>query len=178
MKKLFIFVSISILFSCTSSKSTLTTNNQLISKEKAYSSHSNISANIPLDWFVAEDNDCNCTDLWFVNNDYSSSVLFRKMNFKIPVENSLQQLKQALFYNKQFAKSKPGNNSIHFFDEESFSINGITIESYSYANTDGQLIRTLVFYYKNQFYESIAISHENNSKELVEIQNAVISSIN
>ena len=151
-----------------------------LSKEMAYSKTSNLYVNLPSGWFTAEDNECNCTDLWIVKNDYSQSITFKKINLDEAVlkEFDGNGLDKIAFYSKTFARVKLGKDFKNFSNEEVFEINGKTFAAYEYLNKNQIPVRVVVFRQYNKYYESEAIAKDGkNSVELFKIQNAVLSTL-
>lgn len=151
---------------------------ELLTREKAYSKTSNIYVELPIDWFTAEDNECNCTDLWLVKKDYSASITFKKIN--IDDQSLLQSEPDKIAeYNKLFLRAKIGNGFKGFSGEEIFELNGKNFSAYEYENEKDQLVRVVVFKHYDKFYECEAVTKNAAVKDdLIRIQNAVLSTLN
>jgi hypothetical protein len=147
---------------------------ELLTREKAYSKTSNIYVELPKNWFTAEDNECNCTDLWLVNKDYSSSITFKKINIE---DSSLMkgEPEKIAEYSKMFVRAKSGN----IYNEENFDINDKKFSAYMYLNESRQEVRVVVFKHHDKYYECEAVTKNAKAKDdLVRIQNAVLSTLN
>lgn len=151
-----------------------------LSKEMAYSKTSNLYVNLPSGWFTAEDNECNCTDLWIVKGNYSQSITFKKINLDEAVQKEIGEngLDKIAFYSKTFARVKLGKDFKNFYNEEVFEMNGKTFTAYDYLNKNQIPVRVVVFRQYDKYYESEAVSKDGKSAgELFKIQNAVLSTL-
>lgn len=181
MKKFASFIICFILLSCTSSNETQTDNSNLLSDKRIISKTTNLSILIPKGWFEAEDNDCNCTDLWIVKHDYSESMIFRKMNIDDETLNELENngLAKAVEYSRIFVKTKPGIDTNSISTNEVFKINENDFNAYQYENPEGNQVRTVVFEHRGKFFEMETVSKQSNdTKSLFLLQNAVLSTLN
>jgi len=169
------------LCSCSAGITSLPTSDYPLSNEKAYSKTSNIYVNLPNGWFVAEDNECNCTDLWIVKDDYSASISFRKINLDKETLNDLtgNETGKVAGYTKIFIRAILGKDFDKFSGEENFGLGNRTFSAYRYTNDKNQPVRVVVFKHYNYFYESDAVSNGySDLNELYKIQNAVLSTLN
>ncbi len=170
-----------VLSSCSTGITSLYTSDYPLSDEKAYSKTSNIYVNLPRDWFVAEDNECNCTDLWIVKNDYSASISFRKINPTKAVLDALgeNEIEKVAEYDKIFIRIKLGKGFDKFSNEETFQVGSNTFTAFQYTNDKNQQVRVVVFKHYDKFYESEAVANRyKDLSELFGIQNSVLSTLN
>ena len=181
MKKISIALIGLIMFSCGGSSASVYKSAIQLTKENVHSKISGINVNLPLNWFAADDNECNCTDIWLVKNDYSNSISIRKINTDAKTLDDIikQGIGYAVYLSKMFVKSKLGINYDNFSGEETYNLNGRLLSSYQYNNKVGNKIRVVVFEYEGKFYECEAVSiNGKNLDELFCTQNAVMVSIN
>jgi len=180
MKRILSVIIVVILFSCSGGSPSMDFSAELLSKQKAYSKISNIYVNLPIGWFIAEDNECNCTDLWLVKNDYSVSIAFKKINMADSVLcKDEEEIEKITFYSKAFVRARLGKDFKYFHGEETFELNGKIFSAYQYQNEKNQTIRTAVFKHYNMFYECEAVSKKSGATdELYSVQNAVLSTLN
>lgn len=168
-----------LLIRCASSLSSVYSFDYPLSNERAYSTLSNISVKIPDGWYQIEDNEYGTISLWLVKNDLSASLTFNVINVDEAAlkENPEDILTRVSEYNKIFVKAKLGGSFTGFSDEEEFELNGKNFVSYRYANSENQHVRVIVFRYKEKFYELVAVSGNQFSKVVFEIQNSILTSL-
>ncbi|MBM4171040.1 MAG: hypothetical protein FJ214_04130 [Ignavibacteria bacterium] len=180
MRKIFTIIFYSLLFSCSAGISSLYNHDYKLSSENANSKTTNLSVNIPNGWFEAEDNECNCIDLWLVRDDYSATLNFTqlfadKTVFSSSSENKLKHMTE---FSKVFVKAKLGKNFTSFFNEEHFEINNKKFYAFEYKNEENKTIRIVVFNHNEKYFELKAIPAKNiSNKDLFTVQNSVLSSI-
>ena len=172
-----------VLSSCSTGVTSISTqaSEYPLSNEKAYSKTSNIYIDLPYGWFVAEDNECNCTDLWIVKDDYSGSISFRKINLDEETLHDLSgnETEKIAAYSKIFVRTILGKNFDKFSGEETFKLGEKTFSAFRYVNEKNQRIRAVIFKHFDDFFESDAISSGYSEfNELIKIQNAVLSTLN
>jgi len=180
MKIFLLLIIVFVFYSCGSSPSNYIALQQL-SDNTAFSKTSKLYVKLPKGWFVAEENDCNCTELWIVKHDYSESITFKKINVDEETKKNISENKIQLIagYNKIFLQTKFGKANIEFIDEKPFELNGNLFSAYTYKNPSEQIIRVVVFKHDDNIMESEAVSKNgSNSDELFMIQNAVLSTLN
>jgi len=180
MKKLSAFIfSLLLFYSCSSAIKSIYDSNYPLTSQKAYSKNTNISVNIPDGWFTAEDNDCNCIDLWLIKDDFSQSLNFSIINVDEQTKNDIRKngIQKLAEYDKIFIKAKIGNSFKDFFNEENFVIGSKQFYAVQYLY-DNNIVRIILFEHNNRFYELTAISKDPNKyEELWVIQNTVLTSI-
>lgn len=147
----------------------------ILTNQTVRSDDGKLLVKIPAGWFAAEDNENNATRLWLIKDDYSATIGFTKLNF-VAVDNEKDNLARAVEYSKAFVRSKNGIGLNGFFDEELFELNGKNFKAYKYKESNNSLIRVVVFFFKEEYFESIAVSTDGT--DLAELQNAVLFSIN
>ena len=181
MKRFALIICTVALCSCSTGINSVSTTNYPLSNEKAYSKTSNIYVDLPDGWFVAEDNECNCTDLWIVKDDYSASISFRKINLDEETLNNLSgnKTEKVAGYCKIFIRTKLGESFDKFFNEETFHLGEKTFTAFRYVNDKNQTVRAVVFKHYDDFFESDALSNGlGDLNDLFTIQNAVLSTLN
>lgn len=182
MKKISAFIfSLLLFYSCSSAIKSIYDSNYPLTAQKAYSKNTNISVNIPEGWFTAEDNDCNCIDLWLIKNDYSQSLNFAVINTDEKTKKNIQEngITKLAEYNKIFVKAKLGNSFKGFFNEENFELGKKRFYAYQYLDNSGKSVRVVIFEYNKRFFELSAITSNSDSYEqLWVIQNTVLTSLN
>lgn len=184
--KNFFAVAFLIFYSCSSSNYLIDSFSSLLTNETAYSKISNISVKIPKDWFIAEDNECNCIDLWLIKNDYKAMISFTKLNLDELVLSKIKdsELSKAVYYSKMFVRMKLGklflleNADNQFFDDATFYMNDIPFSAYQYIDNEKRNCRVVVFKFKGKFYECTAVPNGiDDLNFLFSIQNAVLSTL-
>ncbi len=178
----FYFFFLSLLFvRCSSSVTMTNDSNYPLTNEIAKSKTTQLSVKIPQGWFTADDNECNCIDLWLIKDDYSETINFVSLNLDIKSrhEPGSDELSAALEASKDFKIAKYGKSLKGFTDEERFELNKKQFAVYQYINDVGRNVRVVVFEYGSKFYEVSAIPlKSDNLSKLYKIQNSVLSSIN
>ena len=181
MRKIFISIIGLILFSCSGSKPALKIPLDVLSDETVHSKTTDLSVKIPKDWFTAEDNECNCIDLWLVKNDYSASLIFRKINVDQAAQSELKEneVEKVAEYSKMFAENKVGDEFQKPGKVETFELNGKPFAEYRYKSSKDEVIRAVVFELNGQFYEMQALQKDKkNPDDMYDIQNAVLATLN
>ncbi len=181
VKKIVSIILIVLLISCGGGEATINKSMPKLSGEKAYSKTSNLYVNLPADWFVAEDNECNCIDLWLVKNDYSASISFKKINFNNPgdFENESNEVEEITKYSKAFVSAELEIQFQNLNDEKTFQLNEKIFSAYRYKNQDEYFVRTVVFKHHGKYFECEAVSQNGDTAEnLYNLQNTVLSSLN
>ncbi len=168
-----------ISLSCSSKESMKYTPDYNLTNEIAYAKGVNLSLNIPQGWFSAEDNNNAEIVLWIVKDDYSTSINFRQIhsNESTPEKNNRLQLEKLASYNKTFVRAKYGTENISFMNEEVFEFNGNIFIAYEYLTNQGIRIRTVLFKYKENYFESNAVTVTSEFEKLYSVQNSVLSSL-
>jgi hypothetical protein len=181
MKKIVSVILSLIIVSCSGSDITINNSALKLSGEKAYSKTTNLYVNLPNDWFVAEDNECNCIDLWLVKNDYSASIAFKKINYENinDDDNALLQIEQLNKYGKSFVAANLKIDFKNIPSESTFKINQNYFSAYRYKNDKEFYVRTVVFKHLGKFYECEAVAKNSGfADELFSLQNDVLSTLN
>jgi hypothetical protein len=170
-----------IVVSCSSSLSSMYDSNFPLTNEIAKSKTTPLNVKIPSGWFTADDNECNCIDLWLIRDDYSATLNFVPLNFDDATKKEVtgDELKAAVEFSKTFKKVKYGKSLITFSSEETFQINNKSFIAFEYKDDQKRNIRVVVFKYGENFYELSAVPAKNpNLSELYKTQNSVLLSIN
>jgi hypothetical protein len=170
-----------IFISCSSSSSSIYDSTYLLTNEIAKSKTSQLTIKIPQGWFTADDNECNCIDLWLIKDDYSATLNFVTLNLDSKTKQEIGDNEMNMIANlsKMFKKVKYGAALIAFSNEETFQLNGKTFSSYEYMDDQKRSIRVVVFKSGDMFYELSAVpAKSQNLNELYKIQNSVLSSLN
>lgn len=176
-----IFFTLLLFTSCATSLNSLYSFDYPLTSQKAYSKNTNLSVNIPKGWFTAEDNECNCIDLWLIKDDFSQSLNFSIINVDEQTQNDIRKsgIQKLVEYNKIFTRAKFGKEFKGFLNEENFIIGDRQFFAYQYHDNRDKIVRVVIFQLDNLFYEFTAISKDsNNNEELWVIQNTVLTSIN
>jgi hypothetical protein len=152
-----------------------------LTNEIVKSKTSNLTVKIPAGWFAADDNECNCIDLWLIKNDYSATLSFISLNVDSTVikeESGKSEIETVLSISKTFKKAKYGNSLKAFTNEEFFTKDNNQFAAYEYMDSQNRITRVVVLKYNNKFYELTAVPVKDQpAQELYNIQNTVISSI-
>lgn len=125
MKNHYLFLIFALIFvSCTGTSSIYDFNYPL-TQELVKSKTARISVKIPKGWSAIDDNDCKCTDLWLVKDDYSATLNFVAFNLDSlsAGNNRNDELASLITLSKAFVKAKYGNEFKGFSQDEIFKIN-------------------------------------------------------
>ena len=183
IKRLNIFFPLTFLLliqGCSGSLSSIYDSGYPLSDESAKSKSSQLTVKVPLDWFVAENNENNSVDLWLVNSDYSATLNFVPLNIDSATIKSVHgdELNRIVKFSQIFRKARFGKTMNEFIHQEVFEMNGRQFSAYEYADDSKRAIRVVVFRAGNKYYELSAIPFKSqNPLELYKIQNSVLSSI-
>jgi hypothetical protein len=165
---------------CSSSPSSQYDSNYLLTAEIARSKAAVLNVKIPQGWFTAEDNECNCIDLWLIKDDYSATLNFVVLNVDSLTIKTIKndELNAITEISKVFKKIKYGKNFKGFTNEETFVLNTKIFTAYEYHDESNRNIRVVVFKANDKFFELSAIPVKTeNLSGLYKIQNSVLSSI-
>jgi hypothetical protein len=170
---------LTILTSCSSSLSSIYDFDFPTTAVVVKSVSSTLQVSIPQGWFAAEDNECNCTEIWLVKDDYSGSIKFTTINVdSLVAEKITSDPMKLLEYSKLFIKVKLGSVFDRFENEELFRNAGITFFAYEYMDREKHTVRTVVFKYENKFFESAAYPFKPEIRQDVfKAQNSILASI-
>jgi len=142
---------------------------------------SSLSIKIPKGWSAVDDNECKCTDLWLVKDDYSATLNFVILNLDSLTTNEIRNddINSLVKLSKAFVKAKYENNFKGFTNDESFEINKNKFAAYQYIDEKMRSIRVIILKSGRQYYELSAISIKTkNLKDLFNTQNSLLTSLN
>lgn len=168
-----------IFFACSSGGSSIYDFDYPHAKAYTKSISGNLNVQVPQGWFVAEDNENNTVDLWLVKDDYSATIKFVSLSFNDEARRSFgnEDLSRIVELNKILVKSRLGKSFNGFTNEEQFGGSN-AFSAYQYLNEKNQPIRTVVFKFGQQFYESTAFAVKPSIlAEVFKAQNSVLASI-
>jgi hypothetical protein len=176
-----VLISFLSLAGCGGGNTSLYNSDYPLTNETAKSKTSKLAVQLPSGWYSADDNECNCMDLWLVKNDYSATLSFIPLNIDadaIKNEAGMSELEAVLSISKTFKKAKYGSSLKSFINEEFFTINNSQFAAYEYSDSQKRLTRVIVLKYNNKFYELTALPIKGqDAQELYKIQNSVLSSL-
>jgi hypothetical protein len=155
--------------------------NYPLTSETAKSKSSALSVKIPKGWSVIEDNECKCTDLWLVKDDYSATLNFVALNLDSLTTDNIRsdEINSLVQFSKSFIKAKYGNEFKGFTNEEMFEINKNKFAAYQYLDEKMRNIRVIILKSGKKYYELSAIPVKTkNLTDLFNTQNSVLNSIN
>lgn len=170
-----------LVYSCSSSLTSMYDSGYTLTNEIAKSKSSLLSVKVPSGWFMAEDNENKLIDLWLVKDDYSATLNFIALNIDSLTSKEIRsdEIKSVVEFSKVFKKVRYGKTFGGFVNQETFEINKKKFSAYEYSDDAKRNIRVVVFKFGNKFYELTAIPVKTkNLQELYKIQNSVLSSIN
>lgn len=150
-----------------------------ITKTRAKSISGNLNAQIPVGWFVAEDNENNITDLWIIKDDYSATIKFVSisLNEKMMKSSAEDILSRIVELNKILIKSKYGKSFKGFTNEEQFGDSPV-FYAYQYLDDKNIPVRVVVFNLGANYFESKALGVNSvNPTEIFKAQNSILASI-
>lgn len=143
----------------------------LLSNQRVFSNNKSISTLIPNGWTLYNDNLNEAILLWFVNNNFNSSISITKLNSQVNDLSLAAEIVKA---------SKKQNDDYKTFSKT----NEITIDGNksNYFLMEGKSLQ-YVFLFKTEkgFYELTALSNklnENFKEELFHISKELIGSVN
>jgi hypothetical protein len=155
--------------------------NYPLTSETAKSKSSALSVKIPKGWSVIEDNECKCTDLWLVKDDYSATLNFVVFNLDSLTTDNIRsdEINSLVQLSKAFIKAKYGNEFKGFTNDEMFEINKNKFAAYQYLDERMRNIRVIILKSGKKYYELSAIPVKTkNLTDLFNTQNSVLNSIN
>jgi hypothetical protein len=155
--------------------------NYPLTSETAKAKSSALSVKIPKGWSVIEDNECKCTDLWLVKDDYSATLNFVVFNLDSLTTDNIRsdEINSLVQLSKAFIKAKYGNEFKGFTNEEKFEINKNKFAAYQYLDERMRNIRVIILKSGKKYYELSAIPVKTkNLTDLFNTQNSVLNSIN
>lgn len=173
-----------LFISCSSSQNSIYGTDHQLSNEKILVDGL-YYINVPVGFFIPENNIPKGFEFWLMNRDYNSSLSLVKINIDSPSKAAISEnpLKHVLTYSKTLRRAEIGNSFSSIGKEEYFSLNNIEFAASEYIGKDGLPIRLVVFKYQNNFYELSAsitnrgLSGDEISYDLYSAQNALLSSI-
>ena len=154
--------------------------NYPLTSETAKAKSSELSVKIPKGWSAIEDNDCKCTDLWLVKDDYSATLNFVTLNLDSSTTNDIRndEINSLVQFSKAFVQAKYGNEFKGFTNEELFEINKNKFAAYQYIDEKIRNIRVIILKSGKKYYELSAIPVKTkNLTELFNTQNTILTSI-
>jgi hypothetical protein len=155
--------------------------NYPLTSEIAKAKSSPLTVKIPNGWSAIEDNECKCTDLWLVKDDYSATLNFVALNLDSLTSNDIRndEINSLVRISKANIKAKYGNEVKEFTKDEKFEINKNKFAAYEYLDEKMRNIRVVILRSGKQFYEFSAIPIKTrNLNDLFNTQNSVLVSIN
>lgn len=169
------------LTGCGGGNASMYNSNYHLTNEIVKSKTSMLTVKIPAGWYAADDNECNCIDLWLIKNDYSATLSFISLNVDstaVKEESGKSELETVLSISKTFKRAKYGNSLKAFTNEEFFTNDKNQFAAYEYIDSQNRATRVVVLKYNNKFYELTAAPVKDQpAQELYKIQNTVLSSI-
>jgi hypothetical protein len=155
--------------------------NYPLTSETAKSKSFALSVKIPKGWSVIEDNECKCTDLWLVKDDYSATLNFVVFNLDSLTTDNIRsdEINSLVQLSKGFIKAKYGNEFKGFTNDEMFELNKRKFAAYQYFDEKMRNIRVIILKSGKKYYELSAIPVKTkNLTDLFNTQNSVLNSIN
>ena len=179
----YIFVFILLIISaCSSSKETTKEeNDNLFSEETVVSPINKLEINLPLGWKLISDNYEQLFDIWLVNNEKNSSIVFIPLSLSKNFNaNTTEEALNNLFEFSKTQKKITGSNFLLLNEVEFFELGKGKCRSFQY-NNDDRVFNSIIFAIDNIYYECLAYfdsNYEPSSSEfskLIELQNSIIS---
>jgi len=161
--------------------SSIYNNNYPLTSESAKVKSSSLSVRIPKGWSAVDDNECKCTDLWLVKDDYTATLNFIALNVDSLTANNIRndEIHSLIQLSKAYIKAKYGNEFMGFTNDEMFEINNNKFAAYQYIDEKMRNIRVVILKSGKRYYELSAIPVKTiNLNELFNTQNTVLTSIN
>lgn len=178
--KIFSFLSILIFIQSCGGISSIYNFNYPLTSETAKTKSSELSLKIPIGWSAIEDNECKCTDLWLVKDDYSATLNFVTLNLDSVTTNDIRndEINSLVQLSKAYVKAKHGNEFKGFTNDEIFEINKNKFAAYQYMDEKMRNIRVIILKSGKKYYELSAIPVKTkNLTDLFSTQNSVLTSI-
>ncbi len=181
-----IIILVQIFSSCTASKKIDMKKDYPLSDDIAYSESTDLTVQIPLGWTSAEDDICNCIDLWLIKDDFSATISFVKMNYDSLMMKSISsdELSAMLNYSRELKRNQLKEKFVKIDKDEFFEIKNNRIAAYKFQNENSDTIRVAVFKYQNNYFELSAMpsgevsNREVNIEEILSVQNSILKSVN
>jgi len=152
--------------------------------DPAYSLSTPLVLKIPKGWFTAEDNDCNCIDIWLIRDDFSATMSLTLFNVTSSDSSQIVKatLEDALKFSKKFKEAELKDKFSILGNDEFFFLNNKRFAAYSYLGDENLPIRIVVFDYSDKYFEFSAVpaksigKGEVNPQELFRVQQSVLAS--
>jgi len=150
--KIFSFLSILIFIQSCGGISSIYNFNYPLTSEIAKAKSSALSVKIPKSWSAIEDNECKCTDLWLVKDDYSATLNFVTLNLDSVTTNNIRtdEINSLVQLSKAFVKAKYGNEFNTFSYLFGFDLSSFKNPAFS-EEQEIRLIHLLDFKPSNKF---------------------------
>jgi len=151
-----------------------------LTSEIAKAKSSTLSVKIPKGWSAVEDNECKCTDLWLVKDDYSATLNFVSLNPDSLTTSDIRndEINSLVQLSKEYVKAKYGNEFKGFTNDEMFELNKNKFAAYQYLDEKTRNIRVIILKSGKRYYELSAIPVKTkNLTDLFNTQNSVLISI-
>ncbi len=174
-----LFSSTFLISACSSGLSSIYNFDYPLTKTTAKSTSGNLNAQIPVGWFVAEDNENNTTDLWLIKDDYSATIkfVFISLNEEMTKSSGKDVISRIVELNKVLIKSKYGKSFKGFTNEEQFG-DSPAFSAYQYLDDKNIPVRVVVFNIGSNYFESTAFGiNSTNPAEIFKAQNSILASI-
>lgn len=177
----FVFLLI-IIFACSSSKETTREeNDSLFSEETVVSPINKLEINLPLGWRLISDNYEQLFDIWLVDKEKNSSIVFIPLTLSKNLNvTTTEEALNTLFEFSKTQKKISGSNFLLLNEFEIYELGKSKCRSFQY-NNDNRVFNSIIFVIDNKYYECLAYfdsNYEPSSSEfsnLIELQNSIIS---
>lgn len=157
-----------------------------LTSKTAQSLTTDLTMQIPQNWFTAVDNECNCIDLWLIADDYSASLNLFVFNIddemKKKISGSENELYELVKMSKMLKRARFGGEFKTINEDEYFTYDN-TLKAGAYVYRDGTLHekRVVLFKHKGRYYEFLATPQNDvttlDITNLFTVQNSVLYSV-
>lgn len=169
-----------LLFSCSAGRF-LYPPNSILKNEIASAQETSLQVPVPSGWYSPKANAGPFIDLWLVKEDFTASITFNPIHIDhdkqvtILPEDILSEIiaqKKVLYSSIKIARKR--NN---------FSLGKLNCSDFEYSRDENNIVRVVLFSYKNSFYESSAFFksdlpvEKRNYSELFKTQNSILNAV-
>lgn len=183
--KYLIFFLLILLYGCGASNTSVFKNDVKLSPVVYSNKEYGITLRLPAGWEAIKENDCNCTKVWIVRNDYGASLNLTRIYLDYITNEEIKKapIEILLAYIKTLKAAEMNGRFAQIGKNELFKIGSRDYGAIIYYGKNNMPVRSVIFQHKNYFYQFDAYVTESGignkllPDEVYSIQNEVLVSI-
>ncbi|MBZ0179919.1 MAG: hypothetical protein K8F36_11550 [Melioribacteraceae bacterium] len=183
-KYLFFFLLI-LIYGCGASNTSVFKNDVELGPVVYSNKEYGITMRLPSGWEILKENECNCTKVWIVRNDYGASLNLSRIYLDHITNEEIQKapIEILLAYIKTLKAAEMNGRFAQIGKNELFKIGSRDYGAIIYYGKNNMPVRSIIFKHKNYFYQFDAyvtepgIGNKLLPDEVYSIQNAVLASV-